>query len=238
MSTTAVNTAYSGNASSILGQAEAQFQQPKTAGNSSLGKNDFLNLLMTQLQHQDPLNPQDDKEFVAQLSQFSSLEQLTNISSGVDTLNKSITQQQMFSAASFIGKEVKAKGDSLSVSDGAAGPIYYTLPKAASSVSLNFMDSNGNIVRTLNQGAQAAGDQTYQWDAKNSNGKSVTDGTYRIGVTAYGADGSPMMVNTNVTGLVTGVSNSNGKFLLTTQDGRGVYFEDVQGLNTPVTTTK
>lgn len=229
-----MSTTYTAASAGILGQAEAQFQQPQTSGKSSLGKDDFLNLLMTQLQNQDPLNPQDDKEFVSQLSQFSSLEQLTNISSGIDKLNTATTQQQMFSAAGFIGKEVKAGGDSLAKSGTNVSSLYYSLSDACTKVSINIMDSNGNIVRTVDAGGKAAGEQTFQWDGKDSWGNSVADGIYSVGITTQKADGNPANVSTSVTGLVTGVAtDNNGSYVLTTQDGRAVNLMDVKGIVTP-----
>jgi flagellar basal-body rod modification protein FlgD len=234
-----MSNVYTGASAGIIGQAEAQFQSNKSTGKSSLGKDDFLTLLFAQLQNQDPLNPQDDKDFTAQLSQFSSLEQLTNISSGIDKLNSATTQQQMFSAVGFMGKQIKAKGGSLAKSGDSVSALYYTLPQAATKVSINIMDTNGNIVRTVDQGGKAAGEQSFQWDGKDSNGNKVADGTYTVGITCENAAGTPMLVNTTVTGLVSGVStDATGAYVLSTQDGRAVYLTDVQGIVTPSTSTQ
>lgn len=104
----------------ILGQAENEFQSAvKKSGNADLGKDAFLQLLVTQLKHQDPLNPMDDKEFVAQLAQFTSLEQLMGINTGVTSMNEAFKQQQMMNAVSYIGKDVLASGDQISkIKDG------------------------------------------------------------------------------------------------------------------------
>ncbi|MFP5222382.1 MAG: flagellar hook assembly protein FlgD [Acidobacteriota bacterium] len=228
-----MSVSYTGASAGILGKAETEYQGARTAGNPTLGKDAFLNLLVTQMKYQDPLNPTSDKEFLAQLAQFSSLEQLTNINASMDKLNTSTTQQQMFSAVSFIGKEVKAKGDSLSKSGNTISTLYYSLPESATKVSINVMDDNGNFVRTVELGAKAAGEQSFKWDGKDWNGKSMPDGVYRVGITTQKADGKSMLVDTTVTGLISGVSNEGGKFLLTTKDGRQVYFTDVSGVVTP-----
>lgn len=232
-----MSVSYTGASAGILGKAETEYQGTKTAGNPSLGKDAFLNLLVTQMKYQDPLNPTSDKEFLAQLAQFSSLEQLTNINASMDKLNTATTQQQMFSAVSFIGKEVKAKGDSLSKSGDTVSTLYYSLPESATKVSINVMDDNGNFVRTVDLGAKAAGEQSFKWDGKDWNGKSQPDGVYRVGITTQKADGKSMLVDTTVTGLISGVSSENGKFLLTTKDGRQVYFTDVKGVITPETSS-
>lgn len=86
----------------------SNYRKPtKQTGNSELGKDAFLQLLITQLQHQDPTNPMDDREFISQMAQFSSLEQMQNMTKAIESLLASQQQTQMMSYASFVGKEVK-----------------------------------------------------------------------------------------------------------------------------------
>ena len=86
----------------------SNYQKPvKQTGNSELGKDAFLQLLITQLQHQDPTNPMDDREFISQMAQFSSLEQMQNMTKAMESLLASQQQTQMMSYTTFIGKEVK-----------------------------------------------------------------------------------------------------------------------------------
>ncbi|WML52003.1 flagellar hook assembly protein FlgD [Neobacillus sp. PS3-12] len=80
--------------------------QTKSSGSSSLGKDDFLKILMTQLQNQDPLNPMQDQDFISQMATFSSLEQMTNLNSSMDNFVKSAEQNQFMQASSMIGKTV------------------------------------------------------------------------------------------------------------------------------------
>ncbi|MEJ9280199.1 flagellar hook assembly protein FlgD [Ureibacillus thermosphaericus] len=79
----------------------------KRTGNSILGKDDFLKILITQLQHQDPTNPVEDKEFIAQMAQFSTLEQMQNMTKAMEDLLESQLQTQLMAYTSFIGQEVK-----------------------------------------------------------------------------------------------------------------------------------
>ena len=86
----------------------SNYRKPtKQTGNSELGKDAFLQLLITQLQHQDPTNPMDDREFISQMAQFSSLEQMQNMTKAMESLLSSQQQSQMMNYATFIGKEVK-----------------------------------------------------------------------------------------------------------------------------------
>lgn len=79
----------------------------KETGNSSLGKDAFLKLLITQLQNQDPTNPMDDRDFIAQMAQFSSLEQMQNMTKTMESLLVSQQQTQLMNYTTFVGKEVK-----------------------------------------------------------------------------------------------------------------------------------
>lgn len=86
----------------------SNYKKPvKQTGNSELGKDAFLQLLITQLQNQDPTNPMDDREFIAQMAQFSSLEQMQNMTKAMESLLVSQQQTQLMSYTSFVGKEVK-----------------------------------------------------------------------------------------------------------------------------------
>jgi flagellar basal-body rod modification protein FlgD len=80
--------------------------QTKSQGSSSLGKDDFLKILMTQLQNQDPLNPMQDQDFISQMATFSSLEQMTNLNTSMDNFVESAEQNQFMQASSMIGKTV------------------------------------------------------------------------------------------------------------------------------------
>lgn len=81
-------------------------QRKKRTGNSNLGKDDFLKILITQLQNQDPTSPMDDKEFIAQMAQFSSLEQMSNIATSMNNLTAITQQSQLIQFNSFVGKTV------------------------------------------------------------------------------------------------------------------------------------
>jgi len=232
-----MSVTYTGTSAGILGKAETEFQSATTSGNPSLGKDAFLTLLVTQMKYQDPLNPTSDKEFLSQLAQFSSLEQLTNLNSGVDKLNTAQERQDMIGAVSFIGKDVKAKGDSLSKDGDKISTLFFNLSEAAAKVTVNVFDDNGNIIKTEDLGTKAAGSQTYQWDGKDWNGNKMSDGVYHVGVGAETADGRPILTDLKVTGTIVGMANVNGQYLLSTSDGRQVFFTDIEEVVTPTTAT-
>ncbi|UZP68180.1 flagellar hook assembly protein FlgD [Desulfovibrio mangrovi] len=218
-------TAIDGN---ILGKAEQEFGQLQIRGKSELGKEDFLTLLVAQLSHQDPMNPMDDKEFVSQLSEFSSLEQLTNISGGIKDMNDSTARQEMISAVSFIGKDVRAKGYGLSKQNDSTSSLYFTITEPVANGFINIYDPNMNLVRTESIGTKQPGNYEYQWDGKDYKGTNLADGVYSVAMYAEGLDGNPVLVSTEVSGKVAGVQKDGTEQYLRLADGRVVRFTDVQ----------
>lgn len=198
-----------------------------SSASSALDKDDFLQLLVTQLQHQDPLNPLDDKEFIAQLAQFSSLEQMNNVASGIETINDTLAKQDALSAANYIGKTVVAEGNTISKLDSGVTPLYFTLDDAASTVTINVYDQNKNIVSTQTLNSMQAGEYNFSWDGLDYNGDESANGRYSVYFSAEGADGDSVLVDTEVTGLIVGISKNSDGTSFTLSDGRTVGFDDI-----------
>lgn len=213
--------------SSIIGAAEREFGQ-KTEAKKTLGKDDFLQLLVTQLQNQDPLNPMDDKEFIAQLAQFSSLEHLGNISEGITTLQELSARQEMIGAAGYIGMEVRAKGDTISKKEnGSVSKVFFTLPADVLGGDINIIDSSNNIVRTELLGAAKAGQYEYQWDGKDASGADLPQGQYYVYMRGVGVENELVQITTEVSGTVSAVQSENNVQYLRLDDGRFVQFMNV-----------
>ena len=210
-----------------LSSSSANAANTASTASTALDKDDFLQLLVTQLQHQDPLNPLDDKEFIAQLAQFSSLEQMNNIASGIGTLNDTVSKQDSLSAVSYIGKSVVAAGDSITKIDSAVTPIYFTLDDAASKVTINVYDANNNIVKTETLKSMQAGEYNFSWDGLNYNGKEADNGQYSVYFAAESATGSAVLVDTKVTGKIIGISKNSDGTSFKLSDGRTVGFDDI-----------
>lgn len=221
-------------ASSVLSQYQSSTTSNSTTGASStMGKDAFLKLLVTQLSHQDPLNPMDDKDMTAQLAQFSSLEQLTNINTGIESLNTTMTQNQLTNAVSYIGKSVKASGYTLSKEDGAVSSLYYSLGETVTDAAINIYDSDGTLIRSVGIGTKNSGNYEYGWDGLDSSGEEVADGLYSVAITAYNTSGKQVMVQTQVSGIVSGVTTSNGATYLNLKDGRTVALTNVSQIVNP-----
>lgn len=212
----------------ILGQAESEFFSPQTSGSDSLGKDAFLTLLITQLSYQDPLDPMDDKEFVSQLAQFSSLEQLTNMSTGIQSLIEAQGRSDMINAVNFVGKKIKAGTESISKSGTKISEVEMSIPVDVEYVVAQIYDADGGLVRTLDLGAKNAGTHTFQWDGLNSLGQSSADGAYYVYIGAQDANKQSVEVSTEITGVATSLYSENGSYYLKLEDGRYVDFMSIR----------
>ncbi len=155
-----------------------------------MGKDDFLRMLVTQLNNQDPLNPMDGQEFAAQLAQFSSLEQLSQINDNLDlSLQSDLLLSQSIAnnmAVGLIGREVLALGNSL---NGTESEIHFQLSREATAVTVEIRDTENNLVRTLEGSSLESGIQTFDWDQRNQEGVRVSEGEYTFTVTATDTGG-------------------------------------------------
>ncbi len=179
---------YIDNSGLILGAQESRLAASNIPEEkSSMDQDTFLTILVAQLTHQDPLNPMEDTQMTSQLAEFSSLEQLTNINDGIQSLGNSMQQSDMLSAVSFIGREVKAEGYKISMEEGNPSTIYYGFGEPVSKIMMNIYDSEGAIIRTIELGSKQAGSYQYEWDGKNEGGDDMPDGQYGVGI--LGPDG-------------------------------------------------
>ena len=174
-----------------------------------LGKDDFLNLLVTQLQHQDPLNPAESTEFTAQLAQFSSLEQLNNINDNLKNMElfqASVTNSQ---AVSYIGREITARGNSVQLESGQPAECQFELEAAAALAVISVYNANGGFVTSFETGPLSSGRQSAAWDGTDRNGNPVSEGLYRFEVQAVDADNQSLSVTPLMSAVVSGVSLKN-----------------------------
>jgi flagellar basal-body rod modification protein FlgD len=181
-----------------------------TAASKAMGKDAFLTLLITQLQHQDPLNPTDSTEFTAQLAQFSSLEQLSNVNENLNTLKLYQASINNAQAVSFIGKNIVSKGKTLPVTSGQPAACEFELSADAKRVVVSIYDAAGSFVKDIQATALKAGKQSLSWDGKDRNGNTVADGSYSFEVQAESASGEKVGVTTYSKGTVTGVTFEDG----------------------------
>ncbi len=201
-----------------LDQVGSQATETTKSKASSMGKDDFLKLLVTQLQKQDPLSPMDSTAFTAQLAQFSSLEELQNINEtlgGVGSSQQILTNSQ---AVDYIGKKIQAVGDKLQHIEGQPTPVEFYLSKDAAGVYVKIYNNYGEFIQDIEAGPMGAGQQRLEWNGLNHLDQPAPEGAYHYEVMAMDADGNTVAAKTFTTGAVSGVSYKNGLAYLLTAD--------------------
>lgn len=204
----------------LIGSVAANSGTSSTPTSSIVGKEDFLKLLVTQLQYQDPLNPAESTEFTAQLAQFSSLEQLTNVNENLEYLQLYQASINNAQAVDFIGKTVTTKGNTIGVSDGVSENIAFELPEDAAGVTLSIYDASGQLAATIEAGPLSEGKQSITWNAEDQEGNTVSDGDYTFEVGAVDSEGNVVEVSSFSKAVVTGVTFENGTTYLMAGDRR------------------
>ncbi len=210
---------------SIIGGSSSESLQTLQTSTSTMGKDDFLTMMIAQLQHQDPLNPLDGTDFTAQLAQFSSLEQLSNMNTQLETLGLYQSSLNNTQSVSLIGKEITAIGNVIKA-DGASVDLAYNLSETAN-VTVRIYDEGANLVDTLELGTQQEGENSVTWDCSG-----VAAGNYTFDVSAKDANGNLVPSYTILTGKVTGVSFEEG-FPLLSVNGQDISFGNVISVNEP-----
>lgn len=180
----------------------------------NMGKEDFLKLLVAQLAHQDPLQPMENSEFVAQLAQFSNLEQLMGVNSNLSLLQAGQAAMTNSQVAGLIGKEVEAKTDVLQLTAGGTARVNFDLQAPANEVTIKIRNANGDVIRTIKLGARGVGLNSSEWDGRDENGNAMPAGTYSVEVAAKNGSGADVGASTRFKGVVSGVTYSNGVPLL------------------------
>lgn len=186
---------------------------------TSMGKEDFLKLMLAQLQNQDPLSPMEGTEFASQLAQFTSLEQLMNLNDSMDTsINANYYLSQSINntlAATLIGKEVKLSGSTFQNNGQENTTIGYNLSTMASSVTVNIYNESGQLVKTIQDAPKNSGDNKLIWDFSDNDGNSVPQGRYTFKVEPKDAESNLMSYSTYVLGKIDGVKfTENGTMLV------------------------
>lgn len=180
------------------------------SGMKSVGKDEFMKLLLAQLKNQDPLKPMDGTDFAVQLAQFSSLEQLSNLNAELKA--QSLNQMTLGYAQSvnMIGKEVVAGSGNMVTAGGQPVDINFSLAKDAQSVLISVFDKTGQLVHTWEETAKKAGMNKATWDCSN-----VEAGDYTFQVSAKDALGSIVTADTMTAGVVTAVHFRSNQILAT-----------------------
>ncbi len=190
----------------------------------------FLQLLVTQLQNQDPTSPMDSSQMTSQLAQINTVSGIANLNTSLTSLSTQLSAGQNAQSALLIGSTVLAAGSTAAVSSGTSPQLGVQLTSAASDVTLTIKDSTGKVVNTLDLGAQSAGTVPVTWNGTDSSGAVVADGNYTISASAT-VNGQATSATALVASKVSAViQQSDGTAGLSLANGKTVPLSSVAGI--------
>jgi len=185
-----------------------------SASSNMINSNQFLSLLVSELQNQDPLNATSVTDFVNQMTAYTNFAQQESINSNLSALAGAFSSLVTLNSVNYIGRTVEAKADTAVLTKGSA-TFGYSLSSAATNVSIAIQDSTGKTVWT-GAGTGNAGSNSFTWDGKDSSGTQLSDGgQYTISVTATDSAGNSVFNYSTVTGVVTSIDTSTSTPSLT-----------------------
>ena len=200
-------------------------------GNNELDQSDFLSLIVTQLQNQDPTNPADTSEFTSQLAQFSTVEGIAELNSNFARFADSFTGGQTTEAVNLVGRSVITGTNTGYLNEGSDLSATLDLPSATSDAVIFIQDQFGTLVGQFNTGSLADGLQEFAWDGTDFNGEPLEEGIYRISAEAVingQAQSVPVYVHNEVESVV--LDNASNSYELRLADGSSVDISEVFGI--------
>ncbi len=209
---------------STLGTSAAETKKPK----KEMDKDSFMMLLVAQLQHQDPTQPQDAGQMMQQMVGFSSLEQMQNMNTslqGIQLQNQGLFQAQ---SSSLVGKRVRVSSSGFDLQGGKA-TVGVELASDAL-VTLTIKDAAGKVVATLDKGSLKAGNQNLSWDGRTAAGVQLPDGAYTLEITAKDTAGKAVEAKASTFVTVDSVIFANGTVLIQA-GGRRFSLADVNEIS-------
>lgn len=227
------NSILANSATSTAASAATGTGASSASGSPNL-QSTFLQLLVAQMNNQDPLNPTDSTQMTSELAQISTVTGINNLNTSVTSLMSELQQSAAIQSAQLTGHSVMVAGSSLplaantSSSTGYSAVAGYSLAGAASGVTVTVKDSSGATVRTMNMGAQSAGFQDFTWDGTTDTGSTAAAGSYTFSVAATSSSGTVAATAYNAQAVVGAVPQSDGSTQLMLGNGTQVPYSSIE----------
>ena len=182
-----------------------------TKSSDKLEKQDFMNLFLTQMSHQDPVDPMDSGAMMSQLAQLGTMEQLEKLNTQVTELNSTQKDISRFQSLQFLEKDVLMESDGIELGRGSSKPIYYSLDNEVDKIKVTIEDADGTPVFAETLGMTVAGKHQFQWDGKNNEGVMMPDGNYKIRLMSFDSGGNSSDLSIFNSGRVDQVEYRDGE---------------------------
>ena len=157
---------------------------------TALGKDDFMKLLLVELQHQDPTAPTDTDKILTQTSELASMESTDNTNKALESLSKTLGSTNQFSTIAAIGKTADLGSDAISHEKGSNSTFELYFPKDVEQGTISITDTSGATVGTLDVGTNPAGVYKFTWDGLNASGNAIDSGIYSVNASYVDKDGN------------------------------------------------
>ena len=231
-STSSAGATGSGSTAGGTSSASSSSSSGSTSGSQNLQQT-FLQLLVAQMNNQDPLNPMDSTQLTSQLAQISTVTGINNLNTNISQLLTQLQQSATIQSGMLTGHNVMVAGSGLNLASNSSGSGVsavggINLGSAAQNVTVTVSDSSGNVVQTLNLGPMSAGFQDFAWDGSTSSGSTAPAGNYQFSVTATGSGGASVTASPyNLQPVIGAVPQSNGTTQLMLGNGSQVPYTSV-----------
>ena len=194
-----------------------------------LGQDGFMKLLAHQLKNQDPMKPMDQKDFSANLAQFSQLEQLTAMNKKMGDMSQNAIDDKRVQGAAFLGRKVVTSGTSIDYAgDGKDVKVPFFMDQPAKTAVINILDNKNQLIARIERENLNAGMQDVTWDGVGFDGQIAAKETYHFEVIGFDENNTKFNGSTRSEGLVQGVHFEDGETVLDLANGKKVFLKDVQ----------
>ena len=189
----------------IQGKYGAKAEKPREI-KKTLGKDDFLRIMVTQMKHQDPTSPFKAEQFATEMAQFTSVEQLQNMNQNLTKLTTQDKPLERLAMTNLIGKTVTIDRDRFPYTEGTNATLNYVLPKNAAAVHVAVVSEQGEVILEKDLGPTKQGENVFAWDGLKKNTLAAKGGNYMFRVDAKDENGQSMPINNKGDARVVGVS--------------------------------
>lgn len=216
------------NKAAVFESISGTQQKKEEPKKNELGQSAFLELMITQLKNQNPLDPQDNSAFVAQLAQFSSVEGLEKLNVSMSSMSNSYKSSSALQASALVGRAVMVEASEVPLNTGGVVLGQIALKDNTSNLIVNIFDQNGALVNQQSLGKQNKGELDFQWDGKDSNGKTLPAGMYKFEALAE-VNGKQVAQKTQLSTNVNSVTLGNAGQMTLNLNGVGaVKLSDIR----------
>lgn len=174
----------------------------------------FLKLLVTQLNNQDPLNPMENAEFTSQIAQINTVSGIDSLNDTLSSITGQIDASQKLQAGNMVGRGVLVEGDEIWVDGDTVLPFGVEMGADASQATATISDANGRVINQYDLGALEAGVQSFNWDGTDATGARMSDGKYKVSISATDGSGHAVESSALQYGYVSGVMTGGDGTLL------------------------